>query len=144
MARNAYFEPVMGSAPSISVRCALLNSTSCPKIGRHKKPTPNQAFTSAPHGSITVDTYEVWVRETKSARIGQTVFFKHKYLTQPRMTETDALIRDSDELCTALQNAAPESNAMETAVNALMQIFSGKAKDVSTATDARREIRAKA
>ena len=54
------------------------------------------------------------------------------------------MIRDSDELCTALQNAAPESNAMETAVNALMQIFSGKAKDVSTATDARREIRAKA
>ena len=83
------------------------------------------------------------MRETKSARIGQTIFFEHKYLTQPRMTETDALIRVSDELRTALQNAAPESKVMETAVNALVQIFSGKAKEGSTATDARRKIRAK-
>ena len=79
--------------------------------------------------------YEVWVRENKSARIGQTVFFTHKYLTQPRMTETDTLLRASNELCAALQNAAPESKAMKTAVNAPVEMFSGKAKTESTPTD---------
>jgi len=34
----------------------------------------------------------VWVKDTKSVRAGETVFFKHKYLTQPTITTADALI----------------------------------------------------
>ena len=36
------------------------------------------------------------------------------------MTETDALLQASDELCAALQNAAPKNKTMEKVVNVLV------------------------
>jgi hypothetical protein len=36
---------------------------------------------------------EIWIMDTKSVRVGQTVFFKHKYLPQPAVTATDAVLR---------------------------------------------------
>ena len=57
------------------------------------------------------------------------------------MTKSNALLRASDGLCTALQNAAPESKAMETEVNALVEIFSGKANSERIVTDAKRKMR---
>ena len=47
--------------------------------------------------------HEVWDKDTKTARIGQTVFFEHKYLTQPAMTETDTLIQSADDLSSAMR-----------------------------------------
>ena len=37
--------------------------------------------------------HEVWIQDTKHTRVGQTVFFKHKYLTDSIMTPNDALIQ---------------------------------------------------
>ena len=71
--------------------------------------------------------HEVWVKDTRATRIGQTVFFKHKYLTQPNMTDADALVQMADGLCGALQNMEPESKVMKAAVNALMKIFNTRA-----------------
>ena len=51
--------------------------------------------------------HQVWISETKSKCIGQTVFFKHKYLTQPTITVTDALVRASDDIYNALKSIAP-------------------------------------
>ena len=84
------------------------------------------------------------MKDTKTARVGQTVFFKHKYLTQPAMTDTDALIQAADGLSGALQNAKPESDAMKTAVDALVKIFKGEANIKQTPTDQRRQMRAEA
>ena len=53
--------------------------------------------------------------------------FKHKYLTQPNMTDADALVQMADGLCGALQNMEPESKVMKAAVNALMKIFNTRA-----------------
>ena len=86
----------------------------------------------------------VWVKETKSTRVGQTVFFKHKYLTQPGMTDTDALIQAADNLKGALLEAKPESNAMKLAVNALMKIFKTKSETEQSPIDQRRNLRANA
>ena len=36
--------------------------------------------------------HEVWIKDTRTTRVGQTVFFKHKYLTQPILTPNNALI----------------------------------------------------
>ena len=35
--------------------------------------------------------HEIWIMDTRSVRVGQTVFFKHKYLTQPSVTPLDAV-----------------------------------------------------
>ena len=43
-----------------------------------------------------------WVKETKSTRIGQIVFFKHKCITAPHLTETDAIAKASEELAQLL------------------------------------------
>ena len=36
--------------------------------------------------------HNIWVKETKSVCAGKTVFFNHKYLTQPTFTTSDAFI----------------------------------------------------
>ena len=41
--------------------------------------------------------HSVWIRDTRNVRVGQTVFFRHKYLTQPAVTETDAILRATDD-----------------------------------------------
>ena len=69
---------------------------------------------------------------------------KHKYITQPEITNTDALLKASSNLCDTLQNAASESSAMEVAVKALMKIFKGKAAMDATKIDRRRERRKEA
>ena len=87
--------------------------------------------------------HAVWVKDTRSTRIGQTVFFKHKYITQPEITTADALTIASDNLCNALRNAPSESNAMQTAVNALTKIFKCQAQSSTSETDlarARRKV----
>ena len=86
----------------------------------------------------------MWVKEIKTTRIGQTVLFKHTYLTQPSMTDTDALIQAADGLCGALQKTKPESEAMKTAVNTLMKIFRRKTEIEQAPTDHRRKLRANA
>ena len=37
--------------------------------------------------------HKVWIPQTKSVRISQAVFFKHKYLNQPSITNSDAILR---------------------------------------------------
>ena len=49
----------------------------------------------------------VWIKETRSVRVSQTVFFKHKYLTMPSLTPADALMRASENLVKALNGLIP-------------------------------------
>ena len=82
--------------------------------------------------------HEVWSEETKATRVGQTVFFKHKYITAPQVTATDALLRASDDLCNALLNVEPNDGRTKKVVDLLMEIFKGKANEEKTGKDARR------
>ena len=51
--------------------------------------------------------HQVWVKDTRSARVGQTVFFKHKYVTRPEITTSDALLRASEDICEAILKTEP-------------------------------------
>jgi len=80
--------------------------------------------------------HKIWTIDTRSVRIGQTVFFKHKYLTQPRVTESDALLRASDELCAALKDTVtPVKGDTRRAVDMLMDIFKNVAKTAVSPED---------
>ena len=59
----------------------------------------------------------------------------HKYITQPQITDKDALIQAGDQLKNALQKAEPESEAMKVAVNALVKIFEARAATEQSNTD---------
>ena len=66
---------------------------------------------------------EVWIKETKGVRIGNTVFFKHKYLTTPTITPRDAVLKAAEDLKQALLNNMPKSSETEEGINQLMKIF---------------------
>ena len=82
--------------------------------------------------------HRIWVKDTRSERVGQTVFFKHKYITQPRITTADALLRASEDICDALLNTAPTSKKTRSAVDALIDIFRGTSNEEQSATDQQR------
>ena len=60
--------------------------------------------------------HEVWVQGTRNVRVRQTVFFKHKYLTQPSVTPLDVVVQATDDLGTVLKGRSPVKGAMRTAV----------------------------
>ena len=55
----------------------------------------------------------------------QTVFFKHKYLTQPLVTPTDAILRATQDLCNVLKGKRALKGETRSAVDMLVDIFKG-------------------
>ena len=51
---------------------------------------------------------EIWIVDTKSVRVGETVFFKHKYLTQSVVTMSDTILRAGNDLRQALKGCHPQ------------------------------------
>ena len=45
----------------------------------------------------------VFVRKTRSKRVSDTVFFKHKYITQPTVTPADAIVKALQNLARAIK-----------------------------------------
>jgi len=67
------------------------------------------------------------------------VFFKHKYITQPTVTTSDALLRASEDICDALLKTASNNKNTRTAVDLLIDIFKGQAKAEESSTDVQRK-----
>ena len=70
--------------------------------------------------------------------MGQRVFFKHKHLTHPRITDTDALLRAGDDICNALANISPAIDKTQQAIDLLTEIFKGQAKKNESGTETQR------
>ena len=68
------------------------------------------------------------------------MFFKHKYLTQPVVTISDAILRAGDDLCQALRGVIPENGVTRTAVDHLIDIFKKQAKKEETVTNTQRVL----
>ena len=66
--------------------------------------------------------------------MGQTLFLKHKYLTQPTIVDTDELLQAGDDICNALANIAPATDKKRQAIDFLMDIFKGQAKKNESGT----------
>ena len=47
--------------------------------------------------------HKVYVKKTRSERISDTVFFKHKYITQPTVMPEDTIVKALDDLMQALK-----------------------------------------
>jgi len=69
------------------------------------------------------------VKDIKSVRAGETLFFKHKYLTQPTITTSDALIKVADDLSKAVNGVIPQKGATMEDLEQLVDIFKQQAKE---------------
>ena len=47
-------------------------------------------------------SHKIWVTKTKAVRVSETVFFKHKYITQPTLTPKNDIIKALQDLKHAL------------------------------------------
>ena len=65
-----------------------------------------------------------WAADSRSVRVGQTVFFKHKHLTQQPVTELDALLRATNDVCDLLKCKAPVEGKVCLAVGICLWKFS--------------------
>ena len=113
---------------------------------------PDIRETFAPHSAsgFNVGTsfehyrcYIIYISETKSTRIGNTVFFKHKYLTMPTMTNSDALLKAAQDMTTALKGGVQQSNEQADAIKILMKIFKNNATTMKEMEEATRPQRVK-
>ena len=53
--------------------------------------------------------YDVWVKGTGAVRSTNTVFFKHKHITNPTVTPADAIVNAAKDLTAALKGNVPGS-----------------------------------
>ena len=63
--------------------------------------------------------FRVWVKKTKAERVSDTIFVKHKYLTQPIITPEDAVIQAASDLKQAITGFVPKSNESRKALKQL-------------------------
>jgi hypothetical protein len=90
--------------------------------------------TMAHHGSITPATK--YSSMTLVTRIYSSVFFKHKYLTMPTLTPSNALIQAASNLTDTIAEILPSPNITTDAIDQLINIFelqADKDKDAITA-----------
>lgn len=113
---------------------------------------PDIRETFAPHSAsgFNVGTsfehyrcYIIYISETKNTRIGNTVFFKHKYLTMPTITNSDALLKAAQDMTTALKGGVHQSNEQADAIKMLMKIFKNNATTMKEMEEATRPQRVK-
>jgi hypothetical protein len=80
--------------------------------------------------------HEVFISDARHTRICSTVFFKHKYLTMPTLTPSNALICAANNLTNAIAGIIPPPNITTDAIDQLINIFklqAEKEKDAATA-----------
>ena len=78
----------------------------------------------------TYRSYDVWVNRIGSVRSTDTVFFKHKHITNPTVTPGEAIVHTAKELTEALKGNVPGS-LRDTSLEELArveQIFAQKAQ----------------
>ena len=67
----------------------------------------------------------VWVKDTRITRVGQTVFFRHKYITRPVITQSDAIWRATDNLINALRGKQVVKGGTRSAIDLLVDVLQG-------------------
>ena len=89
--------------------------------------------------------HKIWTIDTRSVHVRQTVFLKHKYVTDPVFTDSDALLQSSAELCEASKGSSSDiKGETKTAIEILIGIFKKVANEAASMTDNQRAAMAKA
>ena len=94
----------------------------------HDKPNKRKTFAQHCSKGYGIETstehyrcWKLWNIKTKSMRISDTVFFKHKYITNPSVTPEDAVISAANRMSAALQAYKP-NNMQEEDIDALRRL----------------------
>ena len=66
---------------------------------------------------------KIYTTETNSERIGETIFYKHKYLAVPAETKAGTIEDAAKDLKKAIEGGIPPSNIDKEAIEKLMEIF---------------------
>ena len=82
--------------------------------------------------------HKVYITATRSIRVCQTVFLKHKYLTQPSFTTNDALLLAADRLTSAIEGVLPTTTSTQAGVQQLLDIFKSQANGAKNEITAQR------
>jgi hypothetical protein len=85
--------------------------------------------------------HEIYISNTKSICTCLKVFFKHKYLTLPSTTPSDALIRAADNLTDTISGLIPTSTVTTDTVDQLMEIYKQQAQAIRDVATAQRVLR---
>jgi hypothetical protein len=88
--------------------------------------------------------HKVFISDTHHTRICSTVFFKHKYLTMPTITPSDALICAANNLTDAIAGIIPPPNITTDAIDQLIYIFKLQAKKSKDAVTTKRVLKDRA
>ena len=80
--------------------------------------------------------HNIWLIDTRSVQVRQTLIFKYEYLIDPFLTESGALLQSSAEFSEALQGLSSNiKGETESAIEMLIVIFKTVANDVVSMTD---------
>jgi hypothetical protein len=92
---------------------AILTTTKCHWLLLDVQSNFTKAMYNEAHGRNTLPTastlgehyrcHKVYVKRTRSERISDTVFFKHKYITQPTVMPADTIVKALVDLMHALK-----------------------------------------
>ena len=82
--------------------------------------------------------HKVYITATRGTRTCQTVFFKHKYLTQPSFTINDSLILAADRLTAAIARTVPTTTSTQAGIQQLLDIFKKQADEAMNDVTAQR------
>jgi hypothetical protein len=105
-------------------------------VQMHEK--PSQRKTWAPHSvdgwyvGTSLEHYrahKIRHKATKAERVSDTVFIKHKYLTNPAVTPADAVIAAAQQLTQALRSRHSNHHPQWEALNKLAQQFTKQAEE---------------
>jgi hypothetical protein len=77
--------------------------------------------------------YKIYIRDTRSNCVCDTVFFKHNYLTMPMITPDVALILAADKLVDAIAGVVPKNSITKDPIVQLMAIYCKQALAASDA-----------
>jgi hypothetical protein len=69
----------------------------------HIKPSRRKTFGEHSGDGFYFRTHAVFCKKTREKRLADTVFFKHKYITQPTVTPVDAIVNAFTKLRDAIQ-----------------------------------------
>ena len=81
------------------------------------------------------------MKDTRSVRIGNTVFFKNKYLTMPTITQGDALLKAAQDMNTAILGGIAQPSETHNAIMTSMSIFKKNAEAIKAKENAARPQR---
>jgi hypothetical protein len=84
--------------------------------------------------------HKIYIPDTRSNRVRNAVFFKHKYLTMPTITSDVALILATDKLVDAIAGVVPKNSITKDAIVQLMAIYCTQALAASNAVSAQRVL----